>query len=68
MASSGKPTGALPNPYAKALPNPYAAATVAESGPTKASEEQAKAEQKKLPGIYLSRTLCKPLFTTYAIL
>ena len=68
MVSSGKPAGALPNPYAKALPNPYAAATVAESGPVKFAEEQAKAEQKKLTGTYLSRKLCKPMFTTYAII
>jgi splicing factor 45 len=52
----------LPNPYgagAKGLPNPYAAATVAESAPVKFSEEQAKAEQKKTPGIYLKRMLCE---------
>lgn len=51
----------LPNPYgagAQGLPNPYAAATVAESAPVKFSEEQAKAEQKKTPGIYLENTLC----------
>lgn len=47
-----KPRG-LPNPYAaKSLPNPYALATVAESAPVKFSEEQAKTEQKKTPGIY----------------
>jgi splicing factor 45 len=44
----------LPNPYAPSLPNPYAAATVASSAPVKFSEEQAKAEQKKAPGIYLN--------------
>lgn len=53
-------TSQLPNPYGaggKGLPNPYAAATVAESAPVTFSEEQAKAEQKKQPGIYLESTL-----------
>jgi len=51
----------LPNLHgagAKSLPNPYAAATVAESAPVKFSEEQAKTEQKKTPGIYLESALC----------
>lgn len=67
MTPSGKPTGMLPNPYAKVLPNPYAAATVAEAAPVKSSEEQAKAETKKLPGIYLLRTFPNRMFTAYAI-
>lgn len=41
----------LPNPYAqKGLPNPYAAATIS-AAPVKYTEEQAKAEQLKKPGI-----------------
>lgn len=48
-----KPQG-LPNPYARTgLPNPYAHATVASAAPVKFSAEQAKAEHKKAPGIYM---------------